>query len=388
MKREVGGEKLEKYYEFIDQKKDQMYDSLKEIVEHESPSHEKELLDKLAKWISTQFEQLTGGETRIIQNERYGNHVVGEIGTGDQQLLILAHFDTVWEKGTLEKIPFSIKDGIARGPGVFDMKAGLIQALYALHALKELGTQLNKKIVCLFDGDEEIGNPSTQQFIEDEAKKSEAVFVLEPAMSTEGSLKTARKGVGMFTIKVTGVPTHAGIDPEKGISAIEELANVIKYFHSLTDFEKGTTLNVGTIRGGTTSNVVAEEAFAELDLRAKTKEEFDRIIPLIKGIKPKLEGTKVVIEGGINRLPLERTKEVEEMFNVAKELAEKYLGFELTEKETGGGSDGNLTAPFAPTLDGLGAVGDGAHANHEYVVLEEMPKRAALLAMLLQTYGK
>lgn len=378
---------MDKYYKFMDEKRDQMYESLKEIVQHESPSHEKELLDKLAEWISNQFEKLTGGKTNIIQNEQYGNHVVGEVGTGDKQLLVLAHFDTVWKKGTLDKIPFSIKNGIARGPGVFDMKAGLIQALYALHAIKELGTQLNKKIVCIFDGDEEIGNPSSQQLIEDEAKKSEAVFVLEPAMSTEGSLKTARKGVGMFTIKVTGVPTHAGIDPEKGVSAIEELADVIKYFQSLNDYEKGTTLNVGTIRGGSASNVVAEEAFAELDLRAKTKEEFDRVIPLIKGVKAKKEGATVTIEGGINRLPLERTVEVEEMFHVAKKLAEKHLGFELTEKETGGGSDGNLTAPYAPTLDGLGAVGDGAHANHEYVVLEEMPKRTALLAMLLETYG-
>lgn len=379
---------MERYYEFIQQRKDQMYSSLKEIVEHESPSHEKELLDQLTDWISNQFEKLTGGKTRIIQNEHYANHVVGEIGTGDKQLLILAHFDTVWEKGTLGKIPFSIKDGIARGPGIFDMKAGLIQGLYALHALKELGTKLNKKIVCIFDGDEEIGNPSSQQLIENEAQKSEAVFVLEPAMSTEGSLKTSRKGVGIFTIKVTGVPAHSGIDPEKGVSAIEELADVIKYFQSLNDYEKGTTLNVGTVSGGTTSNVVAEEAFGELDLRVKTKEEFDRVIPLIKGVKAKTEGAKVVIEGGINRLPLERTKEVEDMFHTAKDLAKKHLGFELTEKETGGGSDGNLTAPFAPTLDGLGAVGDGAHANHEYVVLEEMPKRTALLAMLLETYGK
>ncbi|MFD1067638.1 M20 family metallopeptidase [Oceanobacillus locisalsi] len=379
---------MEKYYDFIYQKKHQMYDSVKEIVEHESPSHEKELLDQLATWISNQFETLTEGKTKIIKNEQYGNHVVGEFGTGDKQLLILAHFDTVWEKGTLEKKPFSIKDGIARGPGVFDMKTGLIQSLYALHALKELGTQLNKKIICIFDGDEEIGNPSSKQLIEDEAKKSEAVFVLEPAMSPKGSLKTTRKGVGIFTIKVTGVPAHSGIDPEKGVSAIEELADIIKYFQSLNDYEKGTTLNVGTIRGGTTSNVVAEEAFAVLDLRAKTKEEFERVIPLIKGVKAKKEGANVVIEGGVNRFPLERTKEVENMFITAKDLAKKHLGLELTEKETGGGSDGNLTAPYAPTLDGLGAVGDGAHANHEYVVLEEMPKRTALLAMLLETYGK
>lgn len=365
-----------------------MHQLLQEIVEIESPSYDKELVDKLSEWIARTFEQLTGGKTKTIPNSEYGNHVIGEFGNGNRQLLVLAHFDTVWPKGTLETIPFSIKDGIARGPGIFDMKGGLIQGLFALHALKELGTQLNKKVVCIFDADEEIGNPTSRELIENEAKKSDAVFVLEPAMSPEGSLKTARKGVGIFDIEVTGVPAHSGIDPEKGVSAIEELANQTIYLHSLTNFEKGTTLNVGKVEGGTSSNVIAEKAYAKLDLRVKTKDEFDRIIPLIKQIKTKIKGTEVQIEGGVNRLPLERTAEVEKMFNTAKKLAKEYIGFNLTEKETGGGSDGNLTSPFAPTLDGLGAVGDGAHANHEYLVLEEMPKRSALFAMLLEHYGK
>src|SRR5699024_2785030 len=162
---------LKQYYEYINQNKNQMYKLLKEIVEQESPSHDKSLLDDLSKWIAQTFEQLTGGKTTTIQNRKYGNHVIGEFGSGDRQLLVLAHFDTVWPKGTLEKMPFSMKDGIARGPGVFDMKGGLIQGLFALHTLKKLGTQLNKKIVCIFDADEEIGNPTSSKLIQDEAKK-------------------------------------------------------------------------------------------------------------------------------------------------------------------------------------------------------------------------
>lgn len=379
---------MKQYYEYIDQKREHMFKLLKDIVEQESPSNDKELVDQLSVWIAKIFEELTGGLTRTIENKEYGNHVIGEFGEGDSQLLIMAHFDTVWPKGTLDKMPFSVKDGIARGPGVFDMKGGLIQGLFALNAIKELGVKLDKKIVCIFDADEEIGNPTSQELIQEEAKKSDAVFVLEPGMSPAGAIKTARKGVGIFDIEVTGIPSHSGIDPEKGVSAIEELAHQTMYLHSLTDLEKGTTVNVGTFNGGTTSNVIAEKAYAEVDLRVKTNDEFDRVIPLIKGIKPKLDGANIMVNGGVNRPPLEKTEQVKQMFQMAKKLAKEHLNFELTEKETGGGSDGNLTSQFAPTLDGLGAVGDGAHANHEYLVLDEMPKRSALLAMLLETYGK
>ncbi|MFC5604760.1 M20 family metallopeptidase [Sporosarcina koreensis] len=379
---------MHQIYELLEQKKETMYGYLKEIVEKESHSYDKESLDMLANWIAATFEELTGGKAEIISNDQYGNHVRGEFGEGDGQILILAHFDTVWPKGTLEKIPFQMTDGIARGPGVFDMKGGLIQGLFALHALQDLGQTLDKKVVLFFDSDEEIGNPSSKELIEKEASKSDVVFVLEPGMSKLGCLKTSRKGVGIFTIEVTGVPSHAGIDPEAGKSAIEELAHQTLYLHSLTDLELGTTLNVGKITAGTASNVVAEKAYAEVDLRVKTKEEYERVLPLILNLQPKIEGVKVEVTGGINRWPLERTEQVAEMFEKAKQIAESSLGFELTEMETGGGSDGNLTAPFAPTLDGLGAVGDGAHANHEYLVLDKMTERSALLALLLLEYGR
>lgn len=379
---------MERIYPFLENKTDMMTDYLKEIVEHESPSHDHELLNKLASWISETFITLTGGQTRIIENEGAAHHVIGEWGEGEEQLLILAHFDTVWPKGTIERMPFEIKEGKAMGPGVFDMKGGLIQGLFALHALKELGLSLNKKVVYLFNSDEEIGSPTSRQIIESEARKSDVVFVLEPAVGEQGSLKTFRKGAGRFHIEVTGIPAHAGADPEKGASAVEELAHQIIKLHSLTDFDIGTTINVGKITGGTAYNVVAEKAVADVDLRVRTKEEFDRIIPLIKGLEPKRSGTTVQVSGGVNRPPFERTKAVIELFETARQLAKNYLDIDLTEQGTGGFSDGNLTAPITRTLDGLGAVGDGAHANHEHLIVSEMPKRSALLALLLLTYGR
>jgi glutamate carboxypeptidase len=374
--------------EFLKKQETKMIELLKEIVELESPSLDKEMTDHVGNWLVEQFKSLTGGKIDIIPNEQYGNHLRGEWGEGKDQLLLLAHFDTVWPKGTLKQKPFRIENGQAYGPGVFDMKGGIIQGLFALHSLQQLGKKLNKKVVFLFTSDEEIGSPTSRSLIEQEAAKSERVFVLEPAMSVEGALKTARKGVGMFHLKVTGVPAHSGVDPEKGVSAIGEIAEHIKYLHSLTDLSIGTTVNVGTIQGGTTSNVVAAKAVAEVDLRVKTQDEFDRIIPLIKQIRPYNNKAKVEITGGINRPPLERNEGVISMFQKAQMVAKEHLGLDLTEKETGGGSDGNFTGPIAPTLDGLGPVGDGAHAEHEHLIVKELPVRSALVAILLMEYGK
>jgi glutamate carboxypeptidase len=301
---------------------------------------------------------------------------------------MLAHFDTVWRKGELEKMPFRIEDGKAYGPGIFDMKGGLVQGIYALHALKSLKKEIGCKVVFLFTSDEEIGSPTSRELIEEEAKKSKCVLVLEPAMSPNGALKTSRKGVGLFHLKVTGRPSHSGIDHEKGRSAIEELARQIIYLHSLTNYGTGTTVNVGVIKGGTTSNVVAAEAEAEIDLRVRTQAEAERVIPLILGIQPQTDGTTLNITGGINRPPLERTEQVAKMYEIAKNLAKEKLGFELPEAATGGASDGNFTAPLAPTIDGLGAVGDGAHAVHEHVLISEMPVRSTLVALLLETLAE
>ncbi|WP_409288292.1 M20 family metallopeptidase [Peribacillus sp. SCS-37] len=375
--------------EILKENQAEMLETLKQIVEKESPTREKVLTDELASFIAKLFEKLTSGKTSIIQNEFYGNHVRGEFGTGDEQILLLAHYDTVWNKGDIvEKIPFKIEGDIAYGPGVFDMKGGIVQGLYALRALKETNAQLNKKVVFLCTSDEELGSPSSQKLIEEEAKKSKYVLVLEPAISKQGALKTARKGVGIFKLNVKGKAAHAGVEPERGISAILELSKQVTYLHELTDYSKGTTVNVGKITGGTTVNVIAEEAEADIDLRVKTKAEFDRIIPIIKNLKPNMAGVKVRVTGGINRPPLERTDQVISLFNMAKKIAQEKLGLKLEEKETGGGSDGNFTAPFAPTLDGLGAVGDGAHALNEHIIISQMPKRSALLSLMIKELAK
>lgn len=370
--------------EILKENQAEMLETLKQIVEKESPTRDKVLTDELATFIAELFEKLTSGKTSIIQNEFFGNHVRGEFGNSDEQILLLAHYDTVWNKGDIvEKIPFKTEGDIAYGPGVFDMKGGIVQGLYALRALKETNAQLNKKVVFLCTSDEELGSPSSQKLIEEEAKKSKYVLVLEPAISNQGALKTARKGVGIFKLNVKGRAAHAGVEPERGISAILELSKQVTYLHELTDYSKGTTVNVGKITGGTTVNVIAAEAEADIDLRVKTKAEFDRIIPIIKNLKPSMAGVKVRVAGGINRPPLERTDQVISLFNMAKKVAQENLGFKLEEKETGGGSDGNFTAPFAPTLDGLGAVGDGAHALNEHIIISQMPKRSALLSLMI-----
>jgi glutamate carboxypeptidase len=371
----------------IERNHEQMIHYLRNIVEHESFSADKERLDSLALWLADAFEELVGGKTEIIEVEDYGNHVRCEWGEGDGQILILAHFDTVWPIGTLKEMPFRIEGDRVSGPGVFDMKGGLIQGLFALKAIREAGIQLNKKVVVFFDSDEEIGNPSSRFYIELEAKKSDCVFVLEPGMTLEGGLKTSRKGVGIYRMEVTGIPSHSGVDPEKGVSAIDELAHQIIKLHGQTDFATGTTINVGKISGGSATNVIAERAVAEIDVRGKTTEELERVHNMLMELEPVKERAKLVMSGDINRMPLERTEQVQEMFRTAKGIAEEHLGVELVEKETGGGSDGNLTAPFAPTLDGLGAVGDGAHANHEHLLLSRMNERCALLAGLIVNYA-
>lgn len=373
---------------FLTEKQQDMVEHLRSLVETESPSLDKESTDEMAKLVAALFEQLTGGKASIIANERYGNHVRGEWGQGEEQILILAHFDTVWKKGTLQSMPFRIEGDKAYGPGVFDMKGGLLQGLYALHALKSLSRMPAAKVVFLFTSDEEIGSPTSRSLIEAEAKNSKCVLVLEPSMSPNGALKTSRKGIGMFQMKVQGVPSHAGLDHEKGKSAVEELARQITYLHSLTDYSTGTTVNVGLVNGGTTSNVVAAEAEAEIDLRVVSEVEEKRMLSLLLNPNPLTEGTAVQVTGEMNRPPMERTERVAQLYETAKNIAEAELHFHLPEASTGGGSDGNFTAPLAPTLDGLGAVGEGAHAVHEHLLLSKMPLRSALVALLIEKLAK
>ncbi|MCQ6268366.1 M20 family metallopeptidase [Fictibacillus sp. WQ 8-8] len=369
---------------FLKEKESEMLSTLRTLVEKESPSLNKELTDEVGELVLDTFCGLTGGSATVIPNQEYGNHIRGEWGEGDEQILILTHFDTVWPEGEIERLPFKIEDGKVYGPGVFDMKGGLVQGIYALHALKELQRKVSCKVVVLFTSDEEIGSPTSQQLIEEEARKSKFVLVLEPALSPKGALKTSRKGVAMLNVEVNGLPAHSGVEPENGISAIEELAHQTIYLHSLNNYELGTTVNVGVIKGGTHSNVVAARAEAEIDVRFNSQKEFDRVIPFLKNLTPHIQGTEISVTGGINRPPLERTEQVGKMYELAKNIARDELHFDLLEKATGGGSDGSFTALIAPTLDGLGAVGDGAHAEHEHLILSEMPVRSALLALLIE----
>ena len=347
----------------IDKTQD-MLQMLKAVVEHESPSTDKAATDKLASYLRDQFAML-GARAELLPQAHYGNHVRVEWGKGEDQVLVLCHMDTVWGVGEIKKRPFRVDGENAYGPGAFDMKAGIVHTYFALKALNDLGLKSKKRIVVLLNTDEEIGSPSSRAIIEAEARKSTHALVLEPSVPPLGAIKTFRKGVGMFKVAITGKAAHAGADPEKGISAIGEMAHQIVRLHSMTDFKTGTTVNVGVVAGGTRSNVIAAEAHAEVDLRVATKAEGERVVKEILNLKPQIEGATISVTGGMNRPPMERTPKIVEAYHFAKKLAAE-LGFELHESGTGGGSDGNFTAAIGtPTLDGLGAVGAGGHAESE-----------------------
>lgn len=373
--------------DYLHEKREEMVQVLKGITKMESPSYEKHLVDKCGEKLILFFKQYLDGHIEVFEESVFGNQFRIELGEGEEQILILGHLDTVWPKGTLKQMPFGIVGDKVFGPGVFDMKGGLVQGIFALHALQTLQVPMKKKVVFLVTTDEEIGSSHSRKLIEKEAKASSYVLVLEPAATIKGNLKTARKGVGAFQLKITGQAAHAGIEPEKGISAIQELAKQILYLHDLTDFQKGTTVNVGLIHGGMATNVIAANAEAELDVRIRQPEELKRVIPLIEGLKPSQEGLSIEVSGGVTRPPMEKTSEIEAIFFKAKEIAKTYLGLELEDQLSGGGSDGSITAQYAPTLDGLGAVGDGAHAEHEHIIISQMPVRSALLALLVKELG-
>ena len=301
-----------------------------------------------------------------------------------QPILVMTHIDTVWPLGTLQRKPFEVEGDVARGPGVYDMKASLAMMIQALTFLNERKSD-HRPITWLINTEEEIGSPVSRPVIEQLARESAYVLVLEPPVPPHGALKTARKGVGMFTMHIKGRAAHAGADPEKGISAIHELANQIQYLHGLTDFDLGTTVNVGVVSGGTARNVVAAEATALIDLRVTTMREADRVVKAIMDARPRLAGAEVHVEGGLNRPPMERTEKIANAFQQVKSIGAE-LGLELEEASTGGGSDGNFTAAIgATTIDGLGCTGDGAHAEHEHISLDGFFERAALLTELLST---
>jgi len=366
--------------DFLKRTTSTMVEDLRRFVERESPSDDRTRLDDFAAFLIDEA-QPAGGRAEIVDGENGMRHVRMEWGAeSGPHPLLLGHFDTVWPVGTLERMPFRIENGRAYGPGSFDMKAGIVQGLWAMRSLRDAGYA--GRVVFLSTSDEEIGSHGSRALIESEARDATCVFVLEP--SHHGALKTARKGVGQFRVSVEGRASHAGLAPEAGISAIDELARAILRLHDLSDPETGSTVNVGVIQGGTRSNVVAAAASAEIDVRFFTRREAERLDAAIRGLTLYNDGARVTVEGEINRPPLERTAESATLFEKAREIA-AGLGFALEEVAVGGASDGNFcTAMGVPVLDGLGAVGDGAHAIHEHVVIDEMPVRAALLAGLIR----
>lgn len=326
-----------------------------------------------------------GFRVRHIPGRQTGGHLLAvpiDRPRGVPIQLLLGHCDTVWPLGTLLTMPVEERDGKLYGPGVFDMKAGLVQAIFALDALRRTGIRPDLQPVVLINSDEEIGSPESTPYIRRLAKLANRVFVMEPALGAAGKLKTARKGVGRFTIHVIGRAAHAGLDPGKGVSAILELTHVVQALFAMNDAEQGITVNVGTIDGGLRPNVVAPEARAEADVRVPTQADARRIEAAIHALQPSIPGCELRITGSIARPPLEQTPGNQLLWEAAREIADQ-IGLNLESGTAGGASDGNTTSQFAPTLDGLGAVGDGAHAVDEHVQIDRMPERAALLSGLL-----
>jgi len=349
----------------------EMLATLERLVTIESPSTVKAAVDRCSAVAAREFEAL-GGRIRWHRSADFGDHLQADFGPRGRGILLLGHLDTVWEMGTLARMPFRIAKGRAWGPGVLDMKAGVVSAIFALRM-----AQSARRVTVLLVSDEEVGSPSSRHLTERLARGCDAVLVLEPGTGLHGALKTARKGVAVMHLKTKGRAAHAGVDFEKGVSAIHAMARVVQQVAGFTNLKRGITVNVGMISGGTRSNVVAEEARAEVDVRILRKSDWPRL-------ERKFHALDAHVTGSLNRPPMERTAAIGRLFHKARQLG-RDVGLDLEESMTGGGSDGNFTAALGiPTLDGLGAVGEGAHALNESILLEQFPARTALLAKLLQ----
>ena len=364
-----------------------MIELLRGLVEHESPSGDTVALNALGETLEGRLKGAGASGVERIGNPRGGDHLrarfdFGHEGGGPKPALILGHFDTVWPVGTLKSMPFRLEGDRIHGPGSLDMKGGLTLTIAALEAIRDLGLAMPRPVVVLFTTDEEVGSPDSRPLIEEAAKGAAYALVPEPPLPG-GPLKTSRKGVGRYTLAVSGVPAHAGIEPEKGRSALLELSHQIIAIHALSAPESGTTLTVGRASGGGAVNVVPSAAVAEIDLRVTNAAEADRVDRALRALMPRLDGTTLRLDGGMNRPPMERSDASVALFERAVEAA-RPLGIALREGSTGGGSDGNFTAALGlPTLDGLGPLGAGPHAVHEHVERDSLAPRAALLATLL-----
>ncbi len=378
---------LRQFQEHLDSRLETFVDTLRVLVEMESPSHDKAALDRVADHLAGAW-SATGLSVTRIANARGGDHLQVDWGFTGQAAskpwLVLGHFDTVWPTGTLASMPFRRDDDLLYGPGTYDMKASLAMAIIVVESMKELGLRPSRPVRFLWTSDEEIGSPKSRELIEANARASFAALVPEPPLAG-GALKTARKGVGAYRLEVMGLAAHAGVEPEKGRSAIVELAHQILAIGEQARPELGTTLNVGKIGGGSANNVVPESAWAEIDARVSTLIEAEAVNRRLMSLLAITPETSLKWSGGLNRPPMERTGATVKLFEIASRIAES-LGVKLREGSTGGGSDGNFAAAAGcPTLDGLGLEGAGAHAPHEHVDLTSFPFRATLLAGLLMS---
>jgi len=370
--------------EHLQSKRADMVQLLRRMTEAESPSDVPAAQYEIREIIAAGFESVGYSVKRIPGHSSGGMLHARPTDRGNSRpaQLLLGHYDTVWPLGTLEEMPFEHDGDIVRGPGVYDMKGGVAQALMAIETLCHFNIQPAATPHVFLNSDEEIGSRESRRYIESLAPHMNRVFVLEPSLGLSGRLKTARKGIARFTVTVRGEAAHAGLDPGAGASAILELSHVIQTLFALNDFDRGITVNVGTIDGGLRPNVVAPESQAVIDVRVETKEDGDWVTAEILGLEPAIDGTSLIIEGGFGRPAMERTPANRQLWRLACTLGDE-LGLQLEEGLAGGGSDGNFTSLYTATLDGLGAVGDGAHARHEHLRLGRSIEHAALLTLLL-----
>jgi glutamate carboxypeptidase len=362
-----------------------MLDGIRRWVEIESPTEAPELVNRLVTMVAEGYRDLPATLERVAGREGCGDHLIARSAWGQDApgILVLSHLDTVHPVGFIRRLPFRTEGDRAFGPGIYDMKGGAYLAWHAFAKVCAAGERPPLGITHLYVSDEEIGSPTSRALIEAEGRKARNVLVTEPARDG-GKVVTGRKGVGRFEVFVKGVPAHAGSRPQDGRNAIRELANVIQTLDAMTDFERGATVNVGVVRGGTRPNVIAENASAEVDLRVMTTADADEFVAKILGIRSRTEGVTVEVTGGLNRPPYEKSNAGAALYEHARTLAAE-IGFDLADTFTGGGSDGNFTAPFTATLDGLGVDGEGAHTHTEQLYISSIEPRARLLYRLYQT---
>ena len=372
--------------DYLYRRQEEMIALLAQLVTAESPSLVPTAQNKVITILQHELKQ-RGYRVRYLPGQQTGGHLLGiDRDRRPQQpyQLLLGHCDTVWPLGTLEQMPLKIQQGKLFGPGAYDMKAGLVLTLFALEAIADLELSPEVSPVLFINSDEEIGSCESTPYIKRLAQKADRAFVMEPSLGFQGKLKTQRKGVGRFIIRAIGQAAHAGLNPEKGISAILELTFIVQQLFALNDPQRGVTVNVGTIDGGLRPNVIAPEAKAIVDVRVPSPEDAQRIETAIRSLQPTTTGSQIIVEGRFGRPPMVKNPGSEQLWLRAQEIGSQ-LGLELEESTAGGGSDGNTTSLYTPTLDGLGAVGDEAHAIGEYVDLAQLVDRAALLAGLISS---